>query len=989
MSHIKLRTFLVSLGIIISVTMITGINVASNQMGTYEIVQHVDRVKNDFSFQQSGSLIEPGVPETYTQDLAKLEELESELDEYLLSYASNFLQEENLLIQNSDQEVNWEEILSLPYGVKSDYLPSVNLYSFGENIFTHPEVSKRFSDLMSSNAPLDFSKPGIYVDIHMANAKNLTIGTNVSMGVYRQINYYDENIDRWVLKNFTSTIPDIPVLGVFKMMDEYAFMKSFGGYTFYGARIPRFILGNLTYMEEELISPMRTDLKEQMEIYDKEPELFETNGFRYHILLNHTPIVQRNPNMINKNVDYIESRIKLKFNDETYGIQSSLKSAVLSVRTQILIFQGLYIIVSTPILILGGFLYKKNWILSYPSKRREMARLKIQSESQNQLKTMFMYEALINGLVGGVIGVIGGNFSASIVLNQVYPDAVAYFSTGQIIHQLLTGEYMSISTWLIGIVVGLGISIFTVRKPLKQVIKLDFPENLQKYNESQHTRLEKRRMDVILFILGSIPILIALVTQGYFEIYQDFSFYMFPMRIIMIFSAPLLPFAPFMVIYAVIRLLCRNEMLFKGFVKRISSVFDEKISVFAQKSIIRNRARSFRLIYIMAMTLSFMVIATTIEGIETEYQDQIYSLDTGNGIPISIDFWDNLQPNVPSMISQFENNEEEYGLRDFTYAYQFSNSRVTEKASNYNSLVAIDVDGFRENIELRDCWFVDITAEDALNKLETIPNSTLVPYEFFMGNDKEYRMNDPISVRYYDQEAQDYAEIVLTIVGIYEVFPLVQNQWYYNRPVLVNTGTLNASNTKVANMIITFYDDLDDDFTVTSDQLITAIEANYAFTGYVADTSTISRDETINLVSSSLLRYLNLQSFYLLIIVGFIVGILIYISIKEKSQDISLLHARTVPRRLIYKIQMAEGLTLLTMSTIFISLGLLSGLTIILYLNNIVPLLTNRIKRFHMIPWGQIGLQVLGALLFFMGCIASTVAIEMRKTEMDAPITMK
>ncbi len=977
LSRNKLRTFLVAIGIIVSVTMITGINVASNQMGTYQIVKEVDQVKNDFSFQQSGYLVEPGIPDTYTQDLAKLAELENELDEYLLSYASNFRQEENLYIQNSEEELNWTKVLSLPRINQTDYVSPGNLYAFGENIFNHPQTSSRFSDLISSNTTFDFSKPGVYVDITTANSKNLTIGSNISIGVYRYTYQYDENTDKTVILNFTTATQNIPVLGVFSLIDASTFMESFGGY--YWDEVPSIILGNLTYMENEIISPMREDLKEQLKEINGESDYYEQSSFRYHILIDHTAIVQTNPNTIRDNIEYIETRIKLKLNDANYQLQSNLKSAVMGVRALILIFQGLFVIVSIPVLILGWYLCKTNWILSYQRRRREMALLKTRGGYQRQLKTMFMYEALFIGVAGGLIGVIGGNLTAYLVLNRVYPDAAAFFAADQTIRQLFTGEYMSISTWIVGIIVGLGMSIFAVRKPLKQFAKLDPIEGLQKYSEAHHTTLEKRKSDVILLIIGIIPILNALVAQGFLAVNQDIYFNAFIM-IIATLSTPLLPFAPFMVIYAIIRLVCRNEKLFTRFIKRISSIFNDRISLFTQKSIIRNQARSFRLVFIIAMALSFMVMATTIEGIETEYQEQIYSLETGDGIPLSVYYWGDLRPNVSSMISQFETTGDEYGLRDFTYAYRFSNSQVTSaNAEYYNSLVAIDVEGFMENIELRDRWFVDMTAEEALTKLETIPNSTLIPNNFAEG----YEINDPISVRYYDQDVNDYAEIVLTIVGIYDVCPLVYNQWQYERPVLVNTGTLNTSIAKVDNMILTFYDEIDDDFTVTADQLITAIESNDAFTGYVGEAWTISTNETVNLVTTSLLRYLNLQSFYLLTIVGFGVGIIMYISINEKSRDLSLLRARAVPKKVIYKIQLAEGLTLLLMSTIFISLGLLGGATMILQLNNLTALSLSSFKRSLMIPWGQIGLQVVGSLLLFMGCIALAVAIEIRKSDVS------
>jgi len=132
-------------------------------------------------------------------------------------------------------------------------------------------------------------------------------------------------------------------------------------------------------------------------------------------------------------------------------------------------------------------------------------------------------------------------------------------------------------------------------------------------------------------------------------------------------------------------------------------------------------------------------------------------------------------------------------------------------------------------------------------------------------------------------------------------------------------------------------------------------------------------------IATSTVSFLNLENYYLLTIVTFGIAIIMYISINEKSRDMGLLRARGVEKKVIYKIQIAEGLTLILLGGVFSIIGLLGGATIVLHLNTLTSDFFAFERQFT-IPWLNLIAQLIGSLIIFLSSIIIAVSIETRKS---------
>ncbi|WP_457557083.1 FtsX-like permease family protein [Candidatus Harpocratesius sp.] len=977
----KTRSLLIMIGIIVSIMLVSGVNIASNRMALHMIKEQLDEVKVDFTLKSGDDNIKA--------NLEKLDQLSLEMDEYITSYvvgsATNY---QSIYIPDSTS-INWSAYLSNnDYSLWRRFNFSIfcGLY---ENIFEDPQVQSRFGDLIQFNTPLNLSQDGVYIDSGFAQYMQLNPGDNLTIrvvfqdyvnigGNYEQVNY---------LINST----DIPVLGTFDISDMQNILQIVGTSDYYFQDGSRLILGNISYIQN-LIDEMEL----MMYIVKGNPDysdsnLWENGGteftIKYAVLLDHSEMLNNQPSEIADRLEYISTRISRIGEGKFYSISTSLYWVVRQVQLQMILYQTLFLFISLPVLILGWYLCKTNWLLSYQQRRREIALLKVKGGITQQLKSMFFLEALIIGGIGGIIGILGGNLTSTLVLSRIYPQALQDQTTISIIGQIFSGEYMKLSTWLIGIIGGIIISILAVRKPLKEFTKMEPIEGLAKYHEISYNAIPKKKMDWILLIVGGFPILISIIGDLLMD-QANFGLLMLLFPLISI-STSILPFAPFILTYALVKLLCRNISLFQKIVSQISKLFSKNISVFTSKSIVNNQARSFRLVFIVAMALSFLVLSATVEGSEMNYQNQRNTILSGDGVRVDLYSPRLGTDGIDNLVNYLQSNFSDVNVRGLNWLGTLYNGRLKTYSEDYNGIYddygymetpkvsLISAENYTKDINIYSKWINSEYGVEVISKLSQ-GNYCLIPDTMV---EQGYKVGENLTILYNsaNESISEPFEIDIKILGSYSAFPLT-DEYSWNPDIIIANQTIQDGVIKY--ITVTFYPSAGTSLEeIDIDKLITLIK-EWDSNGYVEKYQTWN--EGVTDVTGSLLRFLNLESLYLLTIVTFGIAIIMYISINEKSHDMGLLRARGVEKKVIYKIQIAEGLTLILLGTIFTFTGILGGASIIIQLNNLTGLgISGALQREIYIEWGKLLLQLAASIFAFIVSIAIAVAIETRKSDVS------
>jgi ABC-type antimicrobial peptide transport system permease subunit len=978
MARNKSRSLLVAVGIIISITLISGINIASNQMASYMIVRNLDMIKVDFTIESRNP------DDEYDDVMPILDTLVSEIDEFERAFAS-FQGEQSFVIQKGGGSIDFDPYMNITWQEERILFNTTYYAGLSANIFQdpNPDVAARFEDVAVYNSTFNFSQNGIYIDVVSAQSHDLSSGDNVSFGMKITDYVYDEGAGDWLPVNYTIEITNIPILGVFNIPDRDAFGRVFQQWGGLGTN--DFVaLGNLTYIQD-----MAENIQDQLFLIFGDDYWYDRITTNYGILVDHTSLAVMAPNQLQDQVDYMNNRIS-QAGQGNYYIYSQLDNAVMEVQYFIILFQGIFLVISLPVLILGWYLSKTNWVLSYQRRRRELALLKVKGGGTRQLKRMFYLEATIIGAVGGVLGILGGNLTSTLVLNTIFPEALTGVSLREILLQIVTVQYVSTSVWIIGIISGILLSLIAVRKPLRDFAALQPIDGLQKYHEISSSQIPKKKIDYVLLAVGVVPIGFALISQGFISIDDPYIFFNPLLSLAMAISTALLPIAPFALVYASVKLLCRNMKFFQAVIAQISRIFNKTISVFTQKSIIRNQARSFRLVFIVAMALSFLVMASTIEATEAEYQGQMRTISTADGY--RMDFYSNkvqLEGTSAFFDTLWEENESlQFGAMNWYFRYQGSGIKgqggdgddyyIMEPDQGYwrpSVIGGISSANFQQEINMRDSWFVNSTAEQAMTSLQNTANSTLIPEEMV---DAGYLLGENVTVEYRMGNGTT-SEMKLIVVGVYTMLPLVTVGYSYQNIMIVDNATIQNGIAESLQMV--FYPKNGTEEEPHLDNIKSTMElwdpSGYAYqpwTGF---------DDEIGTIATSLIRFLNLESIYLLTIVSFGIAIIMYISVNEKSRDFGLLRARGVEKKVVYKIQIAEGTTLIILGSLFTFVGLIGAAAMILQLNSLSMIGFSSMTRTLIIPWGKIALQLVGSMILFVLSIGVAVSIETKQSDIS------
>jgi ABC-type antimicrobial peptide transport system permease subunit len=219
------------------------------------------------------------------------------------------------------------------------------------------------------------------------------------------------------------------------------------------------------------------------------------------------------------------------------------------------------------------------------------------------------------------------------------------------------------------------------------------------------------------------------------------------------------------------------------------------------------------------------------------------------------------------------------------------------------------------------------------------------------------------------------------VVGVFNALPLISNIEIFptiiidnatisdalvSEPVaiavypLLKSTTPNAINSTNFQQILSEYDP-----TAT----ITAITMNDYTDGMIGTSQIIS-------------QFLLIEIVFLLVLVVFGIGIVLYIGVQEKSHDLGILRARGVDKWVVYKMQVAEGGILIGIGMLLSFLGILAAYTNLIQFNTTFTIEFSLVPQF-LIPWSGL-LWLLGvSSVVMITNILIAVKTEMHNSEIS------
>ena len=988
----KTRSLLVMIGIIISIMLVSGVNITANRMAFHLIRNKMDNVKVDFAVKSTNANI--------TANLDKLELLTKNLDEYVTSYATGYVPFSELMIQLTDTTINWGQMFNRSSSYRACRMNNTHFIGLSDNIFENEEIARRYQDVINFSTPLDLSLPGLYMDSKYALKHNYSIGQQIALHLAYSDYDYDPLSDTSEILNISVSIYDIPVLGFFDLLD---YTKIASLHPFRGSPTSRnsvFLIGNLTYFQEKIHNTFLNQLEILYQDTNQDnawyyQRFLQTSGeysIAYGVIIDHAALINLDPNAQQSRLNFIETRIYHIGGNDFNSVAPYLLIELQEIREEILIYEILFLVISIPAVILGWYLCKINWIFNYQRRQREITLLKIKGGQSKELKILLYLEAGIIGALGGIIGIFGGILSSSIMLNLIFPQVVDVDASMNILEDVMIGHNMILSTGIVGLIGGVVLSLLAVKNPLNEFLKKQPSEGLAKYNETTQNSIPYQMRDKLFLIIGILPLIILPVSrlgldQGGFEFNSTVA------PFLELFTA-FFPFASFLLIYALVKLFCRNIGVFQKLVQKISSIFSKSVAKYTSKSILNNQTRSFRLVFIVAISLSFLVMTSILEHSELAYQEELALIETGGGLRIRYSEPTMKEHGINSTLDAISMAKSELGYESFIHASTLTEITFPGGSPengyppdyvfdiHYYGMIAIPSVNFSQHMDFRDRWFDGPDGKNIVEKLAT-GNYILIPQAMV---DRGFSIGSFIMLEYQLLNSS-MGKIPLEIIGGYNAFPIASSQWSTVNMLIVDESWVVNASIKEVNFVFYPAEDqtIEDLNGVQYTEFFWDLDALEAF---VSEIDPMEGD--MESIAKSSIYFLNLESYYLVSIVFFGIMIIMYISVKEKSHDMGLLRARGVPKRALYYIQLVEGLTLILIGSIFSLIGILGAVALLFQLNNLdmfqvinFEYASVILERTLKIPWGKLGLQLIGSMILFTLSIFVAVKIEIRKSNVS------
>jgi ABC-type lipoprotein release transport system permease subunit len=363
------------------------------------------------------------------------------------------------------------------------------------------------------------------------------------------------------------------------------------------------------------------------------------------------------------------------------------------------------IIVSLPVFFVAWYLGSTVSDVSFDLRRREIGLLSTKGLSSGQIQRMFFAEALIIGLIGGLIGVVGG-----LLLNQVF--------TGINLETLFSPQLLNPYTMIFTVAFGIVLSFFSVFFSARRASRLPTVDSLREYLPMKQDRPHRKKLPWLAFILGvyKLAIFISGINLSFLISRAQFSGGNYILSLILgpfvILDQVLTYIGPLLFFWGLTKILIQNSLKFQQLASKASRIAGD-LGVLAAKNVRRNPARSAAIAFLIALIIGYSVQVTGQMASEQDYIDRQILYRVGADLTVSVVNGTNAQmilDDIMGNVSQIRNVTIECTLHQ--------NSAGT-------IMRTIQPDSWTEVAYYEQEWFSGTSLQEALNEFRA-NNMTII-----------------------------------------------------------------------------------------------------------------------------------------------------------------------------------------------------------------------------------------------------------------------
>jgi ABC-type antimicrobial peptide transport system permease subunit len=330
---------------------------------------------------------------------------------------------------------------------------------------------------------------------------------------------------------------------------------------------------------------------------------------------------------VNKISDTIQNQVMANYLANGY-VNNMLRDSLDSYQSSFEVMLINFIIVSIPVFFVAWYLGSTVSDVSFNIRRREIGLLSTKGLSSGQIQRMFLTEALVIGLIGGALGVVGG-----LILNQYYIGTVN-------LNNLFASQMFSPVIAVVTIIFGVVLALTSVFWPSRKASRLPAVDALRDYMPIEN-KSRYRFLSWIALILGSYKIVVfalglniqQLVNQW---MYSGGSFFTSIVSGPIVFFDGIMTYVgPFLFFWGLTKIVIRDSAKFQQAASKISSVMGD-LGALAAKNVRRNPARLAAIAFLIAFIIGFSVQVTGQVASQQDYIVRNVHSQVGADITVSV-----------------------------------------------------------------------------------------------------------------------------------------------------------------------------------------------------------------------------------------------------------------------------------------------------------------------------------------------------------------
>lgn len=651
----------------------------------------------------------------------------------------------------------------------------------------------------------------------------------------------------------------------------------------------------------------------------------------------------------------ITAQISEKVSPFGFYAQDNLAYPLESFQSTSIAMRLTFIIAAIPVFFVAWYVGSTVSDVSFNLRRREIGLLLTKGFSRRQLWTMFLFEATLIGLLGGLLGIL-----LSFTIAPWFATAVG----GQLIGTLALRSDTIILTMVFSVV----ITFLSVYRSARKASKMTTVDALREYVSVEEVQPYRRLWPWAAFLLGSFKIVVFLLginLQAGFLGSQNVFLYLVS-GIIVFVDFILTYIGPFLFFWGFTKIFVSGSLRFREIANRVASPFGE-LAKLATKSVQRNPVRVAAVAFLIAFIIgySFQVVGTL-----ASEQDFI-TREARFAVGSDVSFMLSSATNASQVMNTIYHNVSQ--IQSITLEYSFTGSASLGTSQQGMQFRAVNPKVWLSAAYYENEMFSGNQVDRAFDAMSS-DNDTII-LDISQAKVLNKKVNDVVAITFGDSVAGQAQTKQLKVVGFFGTASLqaTGQSWSYVPEGLYDQ--LNETITRYASTKILVRLQESADSKAVADQIS---ELHISGVTSVSSVAAQLQEEQTSPTVTGAFDVLRLGVLFMVAAASIGTTLVTVVSLTERKREASMMSIRGLSFKQLLVMLLIENLAIVTLATL---IGAVVGLIVVrgMIASNNAAVYSSSVLIWHMVfPLDALLTLFISLILVFASTIIPVILMTKR-----------